>query len=94
MTRALLAPVCTLRRVVTGLTWEGKMPKMKTHKTTAKRFKRTASGRIRRMKIGRSHLRRKKASRVLRSFDKTIDVSDPGSVKRVKRLLPYLGKKG
>ena len=94
MRRALLAPVFTLRRVVTGLTWEGKMPKMKTHKTTAKRFKRTASGRIRRMKIGRSHLRRNKASRVLRSFDKTIEVSDPGNVKRVKRLLPYLGKKG
>jgi large subunit ribosomal protein L35 len=92
--RALLAPVCTLRRVVTGLTWEGKMPKMKTHKTTAKRFKRTASGRIRRMKIGRSHLRRNKTSRVLRSFDKTIEVSDPGTVKRVKRLLPYLGKHG
>jgi len=68
------------------------MPKMKTHKTTAKRFRMTASGRIRRIKIGRSHLRRKKASRVLRSFDKSIEVSDQGNVKRVKRLLPYLGK--
>jgi len=69
------------------------MPKMKTHKTTAKRFKVTASGKIRRIKIGKSHLRRKKASRVARSFDKTIDVTDSGSVKRVKRLLPYIGKK-
>jgi len=68
------------------------MPKMKTHKTTAKRFKVTASGKIRRIKIGKSHLRRKKPSRVLRSFDKTIDVTDSGSVKRVKRLLPYIGK--
>jgi large subunit ribosomal protein L35 len=76
-----------------GSTGEGKMPKMKTHKSTAKRFKRTASGRVRRMKIGRSHLRRRKTSRVLRSFDKTIEISDPGSVKRVKRLLPYLAKK-
>jgi large subunit ribosomal protein L35 len=69
------------------------MPKMKTHKTTAKRFKVTASGKIRRIKIGKSHLRRKKPSRVVRSFDKTIDVTDSGSVKRVKRLLPYIGKK-
>ncbi len=69
------------------------MPKMKTHKTTAKRFKVTASGKIRRIKIGKSHLRRKKPSRVLRSFDKTIDVTDSGSVKRVKRLMPYIGKK-
>jgi large subunit ribosomal protein L35 len=68
------------------------MPKMKTHKTTAKRFKVTASGKIRRIKIGKSHLRRKKPSRVVRSFDKTIDVTDSGSVKRVKRLLPYIGK--
>ena len=68
------------------------MPKMKTHKATAKRFKRTSSGRIRRMKIGRSHLRRRKTGVVLRSFDKTIEVSSPGSVKRIKRLLPYLAK--
>ncbi len=70
------------------------MPKMKTHKTTAKRFKVTASGRIRRLKIGKSHLRRRKPSRVVRSFDKTIDVSDPGNTKRVKKLMPYIGKRG
>jgi large subunit ribosomal protein L35 len=80
-------------KAASGITWEGKMPKMKTHKSTAKRFKRTASGQIRRMKIGRSHLRRRKSSRVLRSFDKTIEVSSQGSVKRLKRLLPYLAKK-
>ena len=69
------------------------MPKIKTHKSTAKRFKVTGSGRLRRTKIGKSHLRRKKASRVARSFDKTIDVTSSGSVKRVKRLLPYVAKK-
>ena len=70
------------------------MPKIKTHKTTAKRFKRTASGRILRAKIGKSHLRRRKSGRVSRSFDKTIEVSDSGNRKRIRRLLPYLGKKG
>ncbi len=69
------------------------MPKMKTHKTTAKRFKVTGSGRIRRVKIGKSHLRRKKPSRVLRSFDKTMDVANSGTVKRVRRLVPYIHKK-
>jgi large subunit ribosomal protein L35 len=46
------------------------MPKMKTHKATAKRFKITGKGKLRRYKAGRSHLRRKKSKRVRRSFDK------------------------
>jgi large subunit ribosomal protein L35 len=70
------------------------VPKMKTHKTTAKRLRVTASGRIRRVKIGKSHLRRKKAARVSRSFDKTMDITASGSIRRVKRLLPYIGKQG
>ena len=70
------------------------MPKMKTHKTSAKRFKVTGSGSIRRIKIGKSHLRRKKASRVVRSFDKTMEVADAGTVRRLKRLVPYMGKRG
>ncbi len=69
------------------------MPKMKTHKTSAKRFTRTASGKIRRSKIGKSHLRRKKPGRVLRSFDKLVEVDSAGSVKRLKRLMPYLAKR-
>jgi large subunit ribosomal protein L35 len=69
------------------------MPKMKTHKTSAKRFTRTASGRIRRTKIGKSHLRRRKPGRVLRSLDKAMEVEDAGNVKRVKRLIPYLAKR-
>jgi large subunit ribosomal protein L35 len=70
------------------------MPKIRTHKTTSKRFKITSSGKIHRVKIGKSHLRRRKPGRVLRSLDKTIEVANPGEVKRVKRLLPYLVKKG
>ncbi|HRA20636.1 MAG TPA: 50S ribosomal protein L35, partial [Anaerolineae bacterium] len=35
------------------------MPKMKTHKSTAKRFKVTGTGKLMRTKIGKSHLRRK-----------------------------------
>jgi large subunit ribosomal protein L35 len=62
------------------------MPKMKTHKVTAKRFKITGSGKLRRLRQGRSHLRRKKSKRVLRAMDKELPV-DRVDRKRVRRLL-------
>jgi large subunit ribosomal protein L35 len=70
------------------------MPKMKTHKTASKRFKISGSGKIQRLRIGKSHLRRKKPRRLLRKLDKTTEVADVGNVKRVKRLLPYMSKRG
>ncbi len=69
------------------------MPKIKTHKATAKRFRYTAKGKLMRTKIGKSHLRRKKPRRVKVLFDQMIEVENSGSKKRVKRLAPYLGKK-
>jgi large subunit ribosomal protein L35 len=62
------------------------MPKMKTHKATAKRFKITGRGRLRRLKGRRSHLRRRKSKRVRRGFDKDHPV-DKVDRKRVRRLL-------
>ena len=62
------------------------MPKMKTHKATAKRFKVTGRGKLRRLKGRRSHLRRKKAKRVRRSFDK-YETADSVDQKRIRRLL-------
>ena len=62
------------------------MPKMKTHKSTAKRFKVTGNGKLRRLKNRRSHKRTKKSKRVLRSFDKDLPVSAPDR-ERVRRLL-------
>jgi large subunit ribosomal protein L35 len=69
------------------------MPKIKTHKATAKRFRYTGSGKLMRTKIGKSHLRRKKPRRVKKLFDQMIVVEHSGSKKRVKRLAPYLNKK-
>jgi large subunit ribosomal protein L35 len=69
------------------------MPKMKTHKSTAKRFKYTGSGKLMRTKIGKSHLRRKKSKRVKYLFDNMIEVTASGQKKRVQKLLPY-AKKG
>lgn len=62
------------------------MPKMKTHKATAKRFKLTGKGKLRRLKGRRSHLRRKKSKRVRRSFDRDHPVHRVDQ-KRVRRLL-------
>jgi large subunit ribosomal protein L35 len=62
------------------------MPKMKTHKATAKRFKITGTGKLRRLKTGRSHLRRKKSKRRLRSMDRYVKV-DNADRKRVRRLM-------
>ncbi len=50
------------------------MPKLKTHKATAKRFKVTSTGKLMRTKVGKSHLRRRKPKRNKRSFDRRIAV--------------------
>ncbi|MBX6342978.1 MAG: 50S ribosomal protein L35 [Thermomicrobiaceae bacterium] len=64
------------------------MPKMKTHSGAKRRFKVTGSGKIMQMKGLRSHLRRKKAPRSKRAYDKMFEM-DRANRKRIKRLLPY-----
>jgi large subunit ribosomal protein L35 len=66
------------------------MPKIKTHKATAKRFRYTGTGKLMRTKVGKSHLRRNKSRRVKVLFDTMIEVTNIGNKKRVKRLAPYL----
>ena len=66
--------------------------KLKTHKATAKRFRMTATGRIMRTKGGKSHLRRRSAKRVKRQWDKTMEVGEKATQRRIRRLAPYLGK--
>jgi len=68
------------------------LPKIKTHKATAKRFKYTGTGKLMRTKGGKSHLRRKKAKRVKRMFDDMHEVTSRGDIRRVRRLAPYLKK--
>lgn len=69
------------------------MPKIKTYKAAAKRFRYTGSGKLMRTKIGKSHLRRKKSARVKRMFDEMHEVTEPAARKRIRRLAPYLHKK-
>jgi large subunit ribosomal protein L35 len=68
------------------------MPKMKTYKAAAKRFKYTGSGKLMRTKIGKSHLRRRKSKRVRGMFDEMHEVTAPGAKRRLRRLLPYQNK--
>jgi large subunit ribosomal protein L35 len=72
------------------------MPKQKTHKSTAKRFRLTkgGKGKLVRTKLGKSHLRRKKSARVKRLYDEMLEVGSRGTQKRVRRLAPYLSEKG
>ncbi len=62
------------------------MPKMKSHKGAAKRFKTTGSGRIRRRKAFRGHNRHKKSAARWRREQGDMDVSR-GDRKRVRRML-------
>ena len=68
------------------------MPKIKTHKATAKRFKLTGSGKLVRTKAEKRHLRRKRSKRSKREAWKMVEVETKGEVKRVKRLVPYIKK--
>jgi large subunit ribosomal protein L35 len=62
------------------------MPKMKTRRSAAKRFKRTASGKIKRNRANASHILTKKSTKRKRHLRKgTILVA--AEVKRVKRML-------
>lgn len=62
------------------------MPKMKTHSSAKKRFKRTGSGKIKRFQAYTSHMMRNKSKKAKTQLVKSALVSD-ADVKRVKRLL-------
>lgn len=64
------------------------MPKIKTHKGAKSRFHITGSGKIMRMKGGKSHLRRRKSKRTRGLFDEMIPLH-PSDRKRISRLIPY-----
>ncbi|HLS90870.1 MAG TPA: 50S ribosomal protein L35 [Limnochordia bacterium] len=64
------------------------MPKLKTHKSSAKRFKITASGRVLALKSNRRHNLEKKSPNRKRRLRKYTELSYADS-KRVHKLLPY-----
>ncbi len=62
------------------------MPKLKTNRGAAKRFKVTASGKIKRNKAYRGHLLTKKTTKRKRNLRKS-GLVDSTNAKAVKRLL-------
>jgi large subunit ribosomal protein L35 len=69
------------------------VPKIKTHKSTAKRFKITATGKVMHTHVGKSHLRRRKAKRLKRTFDRRVENKNFERSKKIKQLAPTLHKK-
>jgi len=64
------------------------MPKLKTHKATARRIQVSGSGKLMRTRHGKSHLRRNRSKRAAREYDEMFEVARADR-KRIKRLLPY-----
>lgn len=65
------------------------MPKMKTSKAAAKRFKVTGTGKLKRMKAYKSHILTKKSTKRKRNL-RQATITDATNVKNMKKILPYL----
>ncbi|MCT4585209.1 MAG: 50S ribosomal protein L35 [Peptostreptococcaceae bacterium] len=65
------------------------MPKMKSHRGAAKRFKRTGSGKLKRNKAFRRHILTKKSSKRKRQLRKS-GMMSAGDFSRISPMLPYL----
>ena len=65
------------------------MPKIKTSKADAKRFKTTGTGKIVRAKAYKSHILTKKSQKRKRNLRKAT-VLDQTNVKNMKKILPYM----
>ena len=64
------------------------MPKMKTNRGAAKRFKTTGSGKVVRNKAYSSHILTKKSTKRKRNLRKST-LLDSANLKQVSKLLPY-----
>ena len=64
------------------------MPKMKTTKAAAKRFKKTGTGLLKRNKAYKSHILTKKSQKRKRNLRKAA-ITDASNVKAIKKILPY-----
>ena len=62
--------------------------KLKTNKSAAKRFRRTASGKFKKMSAGKRHLQKDKSSKRRRQLRKSSLVTN-GMDKQLRRLMPH-----
>ena len=64
------------------------MPKVKTSRAAAKRFKVTGTGKIKRFKANKSHILTKKTTKRKRNLRKP-NMTDKTNEKVMKKILPY-----
>ena len=64
------------------------MPKIKTNRAAAKRFKATGTGKLKRNKAYRRHILTKKTTKNKRNLRKAV-MTDESNVKNMKKILPY-----
>ena len=65
------------------------MPKIKTSRAAAKRFKKTGTGKLKRSKAYKRHILTKKSAKTKRNLRKGTLVG-PTKVKIMKKIMPYL----
>ena len=65
------------------------MPKNKTNRAAAKRFKVTGTGKLKRNKAYKSHILTKKSTKRKRNL-RQATITDATNVKNMKKVLPYL----
>ena len=65
------------------------MPKIKTNRAAAKRFKVTGTGKLKRSKAYKRHILTKKTTKTKRNLRKAALV-DATDVKNMKKILPYM----
>ena len=64
------------------------MPKMKTKKAAAKRFKVTGTGKLKKFKANKSHILTKKTTKRTRHLRSTA-YADQTNVSAIKEMIPY-----
>jgi len=65
------------------------MPKLKTNRAAAKRFKATGTGKIKRMKAGKQHILTKKSQKMKRRLRKGA-LLDSANMSAARKMLPYV----
>jgi ribosomal protein L35 len=68
------------------------VPKIKTHKSASKRFRRSQGGKGKLTQTKLKGKRRKKSRRVRALYGKKLEVQSQGMKKRAAKLTPYLKK--
>ena len=64
------------------------MPKLKTHRGAAKRFKTTGTGKFTRVKAFKRHILTSKTTKSKRQMRGSVEVS-PADAPRLRRMLPF-----